>query len=264
MGETWGPLLTRWIDAGVLDEETAARIRAFELAHADSGRLRWPIRLALVFGALAVGAGALPFVSAHWDALSPQVRFTLVAALVTVFHVGGAMAAERFPAMAATLHAIGTVSLVAALHVAIVASLGAKLLVDRATRPRVWARAAPVDPNLPIRGRYVRLNVEAVPSSEPMIGGSHIALSVRDGQLVATPAGGASKLTVRFVERGGDRVAVVNEPLAYFIPEHVADPSRRPPGEELWVEVTLPRAGAPRPIQLGVKKDGMLTPLDVK
>jgi hypothetical protein len=156
--------------------------------------------------------------------------------------------------------------LVAALHVAIVASLGAKLLVDRATRPRVWARAAPVDPNLPIRGRYVRLNVEAVPSNDLKAVGwlpASIALSVRDGQLVATP-GGSSKLTARFTERGGQRVAVVNEPLAYFIPEHVADPSRRPPGEELWVEVTLPRAGAPRPIQLGVRKDGVLTPLDVR
>ena len=52
---------------------------------------------------------------------------------------------------------------VAALHVAIVASLGAKLLADRATRPRVWARTAPFDPNLPIRGRYVRLRVMAIP-----------------------------------------------------------------------------------------------------
>jgi hypothetical protein len=157
--------------------------------------------------------------------------------------------------------------LVAALHVAIVASLGAKLLVDRATRPRVWARAAPVDPNLPIRGRYVRLNVEAVPSGDLRVGGqlsAWIALSVRDGQLVATPAGDASKVTARLVDRGGQRVAIVNEPLAYFIPEHVADPSRRPAGEELWVEVTLPRAGAPRPIRLGVQKDGVLTPLDVK
>jgi len=50
--------------------------------------------------------------------------------------------------------------LVALLHVAIVASLGAKLMVDRATRPRVWARTAPVDPDLPIRGRYVRLQIE--------------------------------------------------------------------------------------------------------
>jgi len=113
--------------------------------------------------------------------------------------------------------------IVAALHVAIVASLGGKLLVDRATRPRVWTRAAPVDPNLPIRGRYVRLGLEAIP------------------------------------ERG-----LTSATVAYFIPEHVADPSRRAPGEELWAEVTIPRAGAPRPIRLGVKKDGVLTPLDVK
>ena len=156
--------------------------------------------------------------------------------------------------------------LVAALHVAIVASLGAKLLVDRAMRPRVWARAAPVDPNLPIRGRYVRLNVEAIPSGDLTAAdwqSASITLSVRDGQLVAARATGPGKSSARFVERGGRRVAVVNEPLAYFIPEHVADPSRRPAGEELWVEVTLPRAGAPRPIRLGVRKDGVLTPLDL-
>jgi hypothetical protein len=91
-----------------------------------------------------------------------------------------------------------------------------------------------------------------------------IALSVRDGRLVAAPATGSSKLTARPVERAGEHVVVLNEPLAYFIPEHAVDPSRRAPGEELWVEVTIPRAGAPRPIRLGVKKDGVLTPLDVQ
>ena len=59
------------------------------------------------------------------------------------------------------------------------------------------------------------------------------------------------------------RVAVLVEPVAYFIPEHVPDPSRRLPGEELWVEVTLPKQGGPRPIRLAVKKDGVLTPLDL-
>ena len=54
------------------------------------------------------------------------------------------------------------------------------------------------------------------------------------------------------------------EPLAYFIPEHVEDPSRRPAGETLWVEVTVPPQGAPRPIRLGVKKDGELTPLPLR
>ena len=50
--------------------------------------------------------------------------------------------------------------LIAAAHLALVLSLGAKLLVDRATRPRMWVKTAPVDPSLPIRGRYVSLRVE--------------------------------------------------------------------------------------------------------
>src|ERR1700687_3281180 len=45
-------------------------------------------------------------------------------------------------------------------QLALVASLGGKLLADRATRPRFCLKTAPVDPDLPIRGRYVRLRVE--------------------------------------------------------------------------------------------------------
>ncbi len=118
MAETWPRLLARWTDASVVDADTAARIRAFELTHADSNRFRWPIWLALVFGALTLAAGVLLFVSAHWDTVSPQVRFALVIALVAVFHAGGALAAGRFPAMAHTLHAIGTIALGAGVFLA--------------------------------------------------------------------------------------------------------------------------------------------------
>jgi len=151
---------------------------------------------------------------------------------------------------------------VCALHLAIIGSLGAKLLVDRATRPRVWARAAPVDPNLPIRGRYVSLRVEAVPGPgwDRQRALWKVELGDQEGRLTAAPSE-TSDLTAHIIERGGERVAVVDQPLAFFIPEHVADPSRRPAGEELWVEVTIPRAGRPRPIRLGVRKDGQLTPL---
>jgi hypothetical protein len=161
---------------------------------------------------------------------------------------------------------------VAAIHVAIVGSLGAKLLVDRATRPRVWARTTPIDPNLPIRGRYLRLGIEAVPGPgvEPgknQTDANHpdefylnVALSERDGRLVATPADDRRQFA-HVVHRDGERIVRLWEPVAFFIPEHVQDASRRQPGEELWVEVTIPRAGPPRPIRLGVKKDGVLTPL---
>jgi hypothetical protein len=150
------------------------------------------------------------------------------------------------------------------LHVALVSSLGAKLLVDRATRPRVWARVGPVDPSLPIRGRYVQLRLEGAVDDE--VGAKYqgrFALTVRDHALVFLPTSENTGRSGRVVERpDGRRVAILHEPLAFFIPEHVPDPSRRAAGEELWVEVTLPRRGAPRPIRLGVLKNGTLTPLD--
>ena len=51
--------------------------------------------------------------------------------------------------------------LLAALHVSLVCTLGAKLLYDRAHRPRIWVKSAIYDPNLPIRGKYLSLTVEA-------------------------------------------------------------------------------------------------------
>jgi uncharacterized membrane protein len=118
VSEAWARQLARWIDAGLIDESTATRIRAFELEHADSSRLRWPIWIALAFGAITIAAGTLLFVSAHWDSLSLLARFAVVVALVAVFHVGGVFTSERFPAMGTTLHAIGTAALGAGIYLA--------------------------------------------------------------------------------------------------------------------------------------------------
>ena len=54
------------------------------MAHTGSSRLRWPIWIALVSGALTLGAGVLLFVSAHWDGISPGARFALVTLLVAM------------------------------------------------------------------------------------------------------------------------------------------------------------------------------------
>jgi hypothetical protein len=152
--------------------------------------------------------------------------------------------------------------IVALIHVALVASLGAKLQIDRVTRPRVWARTVPVDPDSPLRGRYVRLRVQ-VDAEESVFGDQsfqNVRLVVQGQSLgvAAEPAG-----TGGLVLRTRDGTTVLEPPLAFFIPEHVPDPSIRQSGEELWVEVTVPKAGAPRPIRLGVKKDGVITPLDL-
>lgn len=117
------------------------------------------------------------------------------------------------------MNATGRGLVLAALHLALVGALGGKLLLDRARYPRMWVKTLPVDPDLPIRGRYVQLRVEPPGTGAPQV-------------------------------------------LAFFIPEHGPDPSRRPPGEELWAEVTVPPRGPLRPIRLGVRRHGQLTPLD--
>ena len=153
---------------------------------------------------------------------------------------------------------------IAALHVAIVCALGAKLLVDRTVRPRVWVEVAPFDPDLPIRGRYVSLQVKAIARDFPGSGGrgewNHALLSVENDQLVATRSNPVSGEAVRIENLGENPTVVLTTPIAYFIPEHVADPSSTP---GLMAEVTVPSKGPPRPIRLGVKNGDRITPLDL-
>ncbi|HVO99605.1 MAG TPA: hypothetical protein VMT15_16150 [Bryobacteraceae bacterium] len=141
---------------------------------------------------------------------------------------------------------------------AMVLSIGGKMLLDRVTQPRLWVRVAPYDPSLPVRGRYVSLtvNAEARGFSQGTVY-AQANFSVEDGKLVARPA---------IIDGNGVLVSSSTAPvrIAYFIPDRVPDPSVRPPDEELWAEVTVPRRGPPRPIQLGVKKNGVLTPLKLK
>jgi len=162
--------------------------------------------------------------------------------------------------------------LLAAVQLALVLAVGAKLQYDRSTLPRAWVEAAGVDPNLPIRGRYVALNLlfepapgTAVTAEEhrPMPG----RLVMRDGQpVVATlpEARGTWRWNVQsFVGTDtshGRRWRTV-EAVAFFLPEHAPDPTRDVQPGELWVEVTIPRAGAPRPIRLGLLRDGRIEPI---
>lgn len=103
--------LQRWQAAGLLDAHTVARITAWESAHANRSRFNWPVLIALALGSIAVGAGVLLFVAAHWDTLSPAARFALVLTLVVGFHLGGVMIRTRFPALGTALHGLGTAAL---------------------------------------------------------------------------------------------------------------------------------------------------------
>ena len=158
--------------------------------------------------------------------------------------------------------------LLALAHVALVGSLGVKLLVDRARLPRAWARTMPFDPSTPLRGRYVRLGVE-VPLESTVAGdGAYAEPGVRlravDGRVVGTIDSGSAAPRLQLRREGGSLASRLAEPVAFFIPEHVPDPSVRQPGEELWVELTLPKGALPRPIRLGVMRAGTLTPLELR
>lgn len=201
---------------------------------------------------------------------------------------------------------------IAAIHVALVCSLGAKLLYDRHTRPRVWAQARPVDPDLPIRGRYLSLQLIVETADFPLPkthaemaewapGSRRARLEVRNGKLVAVK-GADGEYSVVFAAAPGvvmpplptrdcmkepaekrptcweqqnaeqnrapitfPVVAVLTDWVLYFIPEHAEDPTPRlSDKKELWAEVTLPKKGPPRPIQLALKKDGVWMPLDLR
>lgn len=152
----------------------------------------------------------------------------------------------------------------ALVQVLLVAGVGGKLLADRARYPRVWAETRAFDPELPIRGRYARLAVVVAPSDgrSPEHGQWFNArLEVSDGRLVAVPdAAGPVQIRPRHT-RGETATWMLGESVLYFLPEHAADPTRRPPDETLWVEVTVPPHGPPRPLRLGIRAGETIRPL---
>jgi hypothetical protein len=108
-------------------------------------------------------------------------------------------------------------------------SLTGKLLYDRATCPRVWVKTVPWDPALPVRGRYLALQLRPEP------GAAHF-----------------------------DRTN--HERVLFFVPEHLTELEKirsSSPAAEVWAEVTIPRKGPPRPIRLGVKRDAELEPVPI-
>jgi len=175
---------------------------------------------------------------------------------------------------------------VALIQILIVCSLGAKLLYDRHTRPQAWFKTARYDPNLPIRGRYLGLQIELEDPRTPeelenkfgkepqyVFGWAQECGSIvmRGDKPVVEfdggPAWDCNNLSfMRWRPMEGQLHLRLAEPVLFFIPDTAKDPSGLPRGDELWVLATIPRKGPPRPIALGVKKAGAasIVPLDLE
>ena len=160
--------------------------------------------------------------------------------------------------------------IVAALHLAIVLSLGGKLLYDRAHRPRIWVRTAGLDPNLPIRGRYFTLSLEvhapgmAEFKEKYRYDAQYVRLTVENGQLTAYPSDpstGMYLLKWGRPEQADPDIYFLYPGVTFFLPEHAQTPILKP-REALWAEVTVLRKGPPRPIQLALKKGTQWIPLN--
>ncbi|HET7424072.1 MAG TPA: hypothetical protein VFJ92_10940 [Gemmatimonadales bacterium] len=153
----------------------------------------------------------------------------------------------------------------ALVHLLLVSAVALKYAADRARLPSAWARTVPFDPSLPIRGRYVRLRLQVPMSDTGTTTGalSRVRLVAAAGRVYAV-ADSATGLEATIDTTASAPAARLVEPIAFFIPEHVPDPSARPGDEELWAEVTLPASGPPRPIRLGVRRGGAIEPLDLR
>jgi uncharacterized membrane-anchored protein len=178
------------------------------------------------------------------------------------------------------------------IQLALVSSIAAKYLYQRSTCPRVWTRTAAYDPNMVMRGRYLslRLTVDGCQSTLPSAlhaifprnsdgttrkGGFHVNWQGAVRFRAKLKVEGNKLLAIRIPEadltsKGVDVTAWpdsscdamrIDEPVDFFIAEHAADPTPLQPGQELWLEVTVPPQGPPRPIQLALKQDGAWKPL---
>lgn len=167
--------------------------------------------------------------------------------------------------------------LFAVIQLLLVSSLGAKLLWDRGTSPRGWALTRGYDPDLPIRGRYINISLlvkadRVFPNSPMQSPGAspvrvyayqNVYLTVENGRVVANPADHFTGLTVNTPQvQDGETLAMLSPPVVYFLPEHAADPLHGRSSGTLYLEVTVPANGPPRPIRFGTKTGEEIVPLE--
>jgi uncharacterized membrane-anchored protein len=178
------------------------------------------------------------------------------------------------------------------IQLALVSSIAAKYLYQRSRCPRVWTRTVAYDPDLVMRGRYLSLQLTVDGCQSTLPSALH-ATFPRNSDGTTKPTGftvnwqGAIQFRAKLKVEGNKLVAIripeadltskgvmvwampgsscdalrLQQPVDFYIAEHAASPLPVQPGQELWIEVTVPPQGPPRPIQLALKQNGVWKPL---
>jgi len=178
------------------------------------------------------------------------------------------------------------------IQLAIVSTIAAKYLYQRSTCPRVWTRAVAYDPESVMRGRYLstQLVVDGCQSTLPSASEARFPRNVNgvpNGMRYAIATPQAIHFPANLIVKDNKLVAIripesddastgemvgampgsscenlrLDEPVNFYLPEHATSPLPVKSGDELWIEVTVPPKGPPRPIQLALKQNGAWRPL---
>ncbi|WP_420239171.1 hypothetical protein ACOBR2_06190 [Telmatobacter bradus] len=181
-------------------------------------------------------------------------------------------------------------------QLALVSSIAAKYLYERHHCPRVWTRVRAIDSTLPMRGRYLSLNLivdgcrstlpsaklaasehdthaAVLPHSHYVVRGPHsisfpVHLKVENNTLLALWPEGEPRMPADLSATANTDTPcselVLDQPVDYFIGDVAQSPLPLKSGQELWIEVTVPPAGPPRPLQLALKENNIWKPLELK
>ena len=180
------------------------------------------------------------------------------------------------------------------IQLAIVSSIAAKYLYERFTCPRVWTRSMVYDPELLMRGRYASLQL-MVDGCKSTLPSAENAAMPRDknglpvGKVYGIRAEQPVQFSARLLVEGNKLEAIripesqsqsgaqtvtatpglsctemrLDSPIDFYLAEHATNPAALSRGQELWVEVTVPPTGPPRPIQLAIKDNGVWKPMNL-
>jgi hypothetical protein len=177
----------------------------------------------------------------------------------------------------------------------LVSTVAMKYMWQRWRCPRVWTQTVSFDPELPMRGRYlsVRLQVDGCQSTLPSAKAAQFPRdvngAVKPGMYLVRPSGVVqfqgelkvedNKLIAVKIEdpakaEAGQMVSAwpgsqcdqmqLDKPVDFYIAEHAQSPLPLNRGQELWVEVTIPPKGPPRPLEMALKDNGVWKPLALK